>query len=129
MDIEQVYHPWHLWEDHKHGFYNNVSGLNKKKLEANVLELFSNESMTLMFMTSVIDNWVYSCEHNFTNPSINKIAYLGQAACCLAYKVPATVTMSYWRNIPLESRGKADKIAKKLIDNWIKNYKNAKDRT
>ena len=105
--MEQVFYPWDLWEDHKHGFYNNVSGLNKKKLEEKVLEVFSNESMTLMFMSSVLDNWKFSCEHNFTNPSINKIAYLGQAACCLAYGVPSTVTMSYWRNVPEEYRDKS----------------------
>ena len=28
----QIYHPWDKWEDHKHGFYDNISGRDKKEM-------------------------------------------------------------------------------------------------
>lgn len=69
-------------------------------------------------MLEVIEKWPYSCEHNLTNNSLNKIAYLGQAACCLYAKVPATVTMEAWSKVPEKFRNEADEIAAEVLTIW-----------
>jgi len=30
--MKQIFHPWDKWEDHKHGFYDNISGRDKKEM-------------------------------------------------------------------------------------------------
>jgi hypothetical protein len=120
--IAQVYHSWDKWEDYKYGFYDNISGKNKKEMIEKVILFFEDYNLTEEYMNKVIKEWKYSCEHNFTNPSINKIAYLGQSALSLAYKIPSTVTMEAWSKIDKTHRDKADTIADNCINEWFKNY-------
>lgn len=121
--MERIYHPYDKWEDYKAGFYDNVSGKNKDELIKKVIELFSNPELTKVYMMKVIDEWNYSCEHNLTNYSMNRIAYIGQAACCLYSKVPCYITMNAWNKVDYNLRNEADKIANLIIKQWEKNHK------
>lgn len=121
--MERVYHPYWLWEDYKAGFYNNISGEIKKEKIKKVLEMFNDKEKVFFFMNKVIDDWVLSCEHNFTNPSLNRIAYLGQAACCLYSEIPNTITMEAWSLLSKEVKESANEIAKETIEKWENNYK------
>jgi hypothetical protein len=123
--MKRIYHPYWLWEDYKAGFYDNISGRNKVELGNYVIELFSNPELTEVYMSKVIQEWKYSCEHNLTNISLNRIAYLGQAACCLYKSIPSTITMEYWNKVDKTHRDKADEIAKLIIEKWEVNH--AKD--
>ena len=122
--MERIYHPFWLWEDYKAGFYDNISGENKKKMIQFVLELFNSEELTRLNMNRVINEWHYSCEHNLTNDSMNKIAYLGQGACCIYKGVPNTITMEAWSLLEKDVQKRSDLIAKEIIDKWIDNQKN-----
>ena len=122
MKHEQVFHPYDVWEDHNYGFYNNISGGNKLQMVQDVVGLFSDPSKTNLYMMRVVKEWKYFCEHNFTNPSINKVAYLGQAACALYKDVPSTVTMEAWSEVPENYKDIANQIAEDCIEYWTKNY-------
>lgn len=116
--MERIYHPWHRWEDYKLGFYNQCSGLEKEQKIQKVLELFNSKDLTEEYMNRVINEWVYSCEHNLTNSSMNRIAYIGQAACCIYDNIPSTVTMEAWSLLDKKIQDRADKIAEKVIKKW-----------
>jgi len=122
MEVQRFYHPYNLWEDYKHGFYDNLSGKNKQILFDKVIEMFSDSNTTEEYMQRVINEWIYSCEHNLSNYSMNRIAWLGQAACCLYAGVPSTITMEAWSSVSKENRDVADGIAKKLIEKWEGSY-------
>lgn len=113
-----------MWEDWTFGFYDNLSGKNKQEKIDKVLEMFNSESSTKEYMNKVISEWKYSCEHNFSNPSINKIAYLGQAACCLYAGIPSTITMEAWSLLDEHIQQRANKIALSIIKKWELNNKN-----
>ena len=115
---QRIYHPYTKWEDYPAGFYNNCTGaelLEKRKAST---KMFMDESLTRENMLKVIDEWVYSCEHNFTNEGLNKIAYLGQAACCIYGGSPCTATMDIWSKLPKDVRDRADSIALEVINIW-----------
>ena len=112
------FHHYEKWEDYKAGFYDNVSGKNKILLIDKVIELFNNSELTEKYMRKVINEWVYSCEQNLTNNSMNKVAYLGQAACCIFAKIPSSITMEAWSKITKENRDKADFTAKYILKEW-----------
>lgn len=120
--MNRIYHSWDKWEDHKHGFYDNISGKNKQEMINKVVQIFSDSELTEMLMRKVLNEWKYSCEHNLTNLSMNRIAYLGQSACCILAGIPSTITMEAWSLVPEEKRNEADKIADKLIKEWEVNY-------
>ena len=122
--MERIYHPYWKWEDYKDGFYNNISGSLKKELTDKVVEMFNDEKETKRCMNLVITKWVYSCEHNLTNPAMNKIAYIGQGACCLYAGIPSTITMSAWSLLDLDVRNRADLIANEVLEKWINKNNN-----
>lgn len=121
---KRVYHPYYLWEDFKCGFYNNCTGKEAKDKIEKAIEMFNNKDLTSEYMHRVINEWVYSCEHNLTNESLNKIAYIGQAACCIYADVPSTVTMKAWSFLDKKVQDRADEIALSVIKKWNDNNKN-----
>jgi len=120
----RMYHPYWRWEDYPAGFYNACSGEKKKELLLQVVELFSSSELTELYMNRVITEWKYSCEHNLTNESLNRIAYIGQAACCIYAEIPSTVTMEGWSLLTKEQQDKADSIAEKVLKKWKQENKN-----
>ena len=122
--MNRIYHPYWLWEDDKAGFDNNVSGERKKELVEKVVEMFNSEELTKQNMNLVIQLWKYSCEHNLTNISLNRIAYIGQSACCIYANVPCTITMEAWSLLSDDVKKRSDKIAESVINLWENQNKN-----
>lgn len=120
--MNRIYHHYEAWEDYPAGFYDNISGKNKQEMIKSVIELFSAPEKTEKLMREVVLKWPNSCEHNLTNPAMNRVAYLGQAACCINAGVPCTVTMEAWNLVPKEYRDIADSIAEKIIKEWEVKY-------
>jgi len=119
----RIYHPYWKWEDYKAGFYNNCSGEEKKQLIQKGIYMFNSEKLTLEYMYKVINEWKYSCEHNFTNPSLNKIAYIGQGACCIYANIPSIITMEIWNLLDNKIQDRANKNANNVLNKWIINNK------
>ena len=90
-----------------------------------VVELFSSAELTEHYMSQVISSWPYSCEHNFTNNALNRVAYLGQAACCIYAGIPSSITMEAWAEVPKQCQDIACQIAERLIVSWLKTHCNA----
>ena len=125
MDLEKntngrIFHPYWLWEDHKHGFYENASENDRQERTPEVVAFFSNPNLVREYMERIIHEWKYSCEHNLTHKALNKIAYLGQCSTCLFCGVPANLTKRAWWDVPDEFRDIADKIAGETISKWNK---------
>lgn len=120
--MKRIYYRWEYWEDFKAGFYDNCSGDKKKYYIEKCLEMFNDEKLTEKYMNMVIEKWKYSCEHNLTNESLNKIAYIGQAACCLYAGIPNTITMEAWSLLSHNIQNRANIQAEKVLNKWnIKN--------
>jgi|TARA_R110000822_G_scaffold116149_2_gene248011 hypothetical protein len=124
VDLKRIYHPYTLWEDYKAGFYDNISGKEKQHKIDKVLEMFNSYSLTEKYMNKVIEEWVLSCEHNLTNESMNKIAYIGQGACCLYGNVPSTITMECWRLLSTDVQERSNLLALSVIKKWNNKNKN-----
>jgi len=124
QEVKRIYHPYWRWEDYKNGFYDNCEVSKKTEFIKKSVKLLSSKELTAQYMSSVVENWQFSCEHNLTNTSLNRIAWLGQAACCFYEKIPSTITMEAWSFLTKEQQSDADLIAYALIQKWISNNKN-----
>jgi hypothetical protein len=115
--MNRIYHHYKKWEDFKHGFYDSCS--NENQLISIVIGMFSDEMLTRIFMNRVVDEWTYSCQHNLTNENLNKIAYIGQAACCLYANIPNTITRKTWSKLSEKIQNRSNKIAQETLNKWL----------
>lgn len=118
--MKRIFHPWDKWEDFRHNFYGGLDGA-KKKSES--LELYAGLLRDLdrfeAALKTITTEWKYACEHNLTNENLNRIAYLGQAACALVYRVPHNVSCSGYNLLTDDEQKAADAMAQKYLDLWL----------
>ena len=116
--MKRIYHPYTEWEDFKAGFYSDYSKSELNDFNESVRFVFSSAEKTEQWMNNVTIHWVKSCEHNLTNTSMNRVAWLGQAACCYYGGVPCKATMFLWKFLDEKIQKRSDKIAIKVIREW-----------
>ena len=124
VEVNRIYHHYKKWEDYNYNFYNNCTGKEKEDKIKKGLEMFNSEELTKKYMFLVIRDWKYSCEHNLTNSSLNKIAYIGQSACSYYDNIPSTITMEVWNMRSKEVQERSNILAKEAIKEWNNNNKN-----
>lgn len=115
--MKQIYHHFSKWEDYKNGFYNSSCNELNQHINKSI-ELLSNQDEFYKIAKLLVNNWTFCIEHNLTDSSINKIAYIGQASCCFKNKTPSFVTKQAWGYIDEDTRIKANATAKKVLKEW-----------
>jgi len=118
--MKRIYHPYWLWEETKY----NMWGLSKTRNEmlSMAVDFMGNTKLFEKWMFKVINDWKYSCEHNLTNTSSNRIAYIGWAACAYKLSCPEDIVRSAWGMLSDKQREDANSSAGKAIKEW--EYKN-----
>lgn len=118
-DPTRIFHTFDKWECYKAGFYeSNHEVLDHEQCKIKFIEVLSSESLFSEALEGVINNWKFSCEHYLTNKSMNRIAWLGQAAVCYEYGVPSRYSNA-WFDISEDLRDKADEIALNYLNKWL----------
>ena len=126
--MKQIYHPYTLWEDWKAGMWRKES---KEYEIANlpaIIRFTGNHKSYGKYMNLVVNKWFYSCEHNLSNPSINKKAWLGHAACALYKSYPEYLVRQAWGHLTDKQRDLANQQAHNAIETWKKKYENISER-
>ena len=117
--IKQVWHPYWLWEDcdmYRPSKIKSDEGLNNAVRLLTDLEDFEKTARLM------VHTYKYACEHNLTNPSMNKIAYIGQASCFFKYGVKEDETRKAWGTLTEEQRVNANAVADKILKEWENEY-------
>jgi len=119
-DPERIFHTFDKWECHKSGFYKSTKeGWTHEECENEFIRVLSDQNLFASILEKVISEWKYSCEHYLTNKSMNRIAWLGQAAVCYNSGVPSRYSNA-WFKIDEETRKEADKTALVYLNKWLK---------
>ena len=85
-DEDRIFHPYHLWECHAAGFYkSSIPDMGKAECEEKYGKFLANIPRFSEALEHVITEWKHSCEHYLTNVSMNRIAWLGQAAAVMQW--------------------------------------------
>jgi len=118
-DPNRIFHTYDKWECHKAGFYkSNKDGWTKEQCEEEFIRILSDQNLFSEILNKLIREWKYSCEHYLTNKSMNRIAWLGQAAVCYHSGVPSKFSSS-WFDIDKQTRNKANNTALKYLNKWM----------
>lgn len=120
--MRRIHHPYHEWEDYKNGMWNKELPDNEKKLLKEAIAFTGDKDLYGSWMLRVIKEWPVSCEHNLTNTSINRRAWVGHAACSLAFKCPEYITREAWGFLTDVQREEANKQADYAIMKWEEMY-------
>ena len=117
-DASRIFHTYDKWECHKAGFYKSVKDdWSHEQCENEYVRILSNDKLFSEILEKLIVEWKYSCEHYLTNKSMNRIAWLGQAAVCYESGVPARYSGA-WFKLSEEQRDKANKVALVYLNKW-----------
>jgi ParB-like chromosome segregation protein Spo0J len=119
-DETRIFHTYDKWECHAAGFYKArpPAGMKKDDCLKAYAEFLSDNGRFRVGLERVISEWKHSCEHYLTNTSMNRIAWLGQAAMCVETGVPSEFRSGYTLLSPIEQRI-ADELALEHLNKWL----------
>lgn len=114
--IERIYHPYWDWEEIQFNMWGSVDDP-KKYLEW-AIEFTGDAERYGAAMMEVVSEWTRSCEHNLSNRTQNRKAWIGHAACAKANGCPEHIVRQAWGHISEEQQIAANKKAQEAIDHW-----------
>lgn len=118
-DPNRIFHTFDKWECHKAGFYSqSVEGKRAEQCEKEFADFLSDKNRFSETLEKVITEWKHSCEHYLTNTSMNRIAWLGQAAVCYATGIPSKYS-SGWSMLSVKQQDEANEVALEFLNKWL----------
>ena len=120
-DSERIFHTYDKWECHKAGFYaSKKDGMTAEECELAYAEFLKNDDLFRQALEKIIVEWKHSCEHYLTNKSMNRIAWLGQAAMCYSTGVPSKYCAGF-NLLSTEEQERANRTAWEYLNRWLTN--------
>jgi len=116
--IKQIFHRYELWEDWLNGMWRNETKEYEAENIDSIIQFTANHIEYGKAMIRVIDEWHICCENNLSNTSINRKAWIGHAACCIAYNYPEYLVRRAWKTLTFEQQKLANNEADKAIKLW-----------
>lgn len=114
--LTRIYHPYWEWEEVKANMWGGVS--DRKRFLKRAIEFTGDHKLYGRFMVKVADQWNKSCEHNLSNATQNRRAWIGHAACALAFECPEDIVREAWKHLTEDQQYKANKKADEAIEYW-----------
>lgn len=123
MKMKRVYHTWDKWECYPAGFYETrpKEDWTPTDCERIYRDLLRDIPMFEAALCSVVTQWKNSCEHYLSNESMNRIAWLGQAALCFARGIPSCFRGGFNKLTEAEQEA-ANASALKFLNQWLKRH-------
>lgn len=118
--IPRIYHRWENWECYPAGFFEEhpPKGMTHEDCQKKYAEFLSDIPLFKSWAYKVIEQWPNSSEHNLTNATMNRIAWIGQSSVCMAYGIPSKYRGGY-HLLTDQQKLDADKAALDVINYWM----------
>jgi len=116
QSINRIYHPYWLWEENEHNMWGNVN--DRPKYLKKAIEFTGDHKLYGRFMMRVVNEWRFSCEHNLSNKTQNRKAWVGHAACALAFGCPEDIVRAAWSHLSEEQQELDNEQAQNAINYW-----------
>lgn len=119
--MKRVWYPYQEWEDFQAGMWRILPKDEEPDFTSKAIDFTGNHALYGSYMMRVVSEWPIACAQNFTAPGINKQAWVGHAACCLAINCPEYITRRAWKELTQEQRDLANNQADIAVRQWRKN--------
>lgn len=114
--INRIYHPYWKWEEVSYNMWGKVKDRDFYLKKA--IEFTGSHCLYGVFMNRVIHEWPLSCEHNLSATDQNRKAWLGHAACALAFQCPEDIVRQAWSHLTEDQQTLANRQAELAIIVW-----------
>lgn len=114
--MNRIYHPYWEWEEYHAGMWRAVSAAERSDMLQKAIEFTGNHKLYGKWMMEVPNKWPKSCEHNLTDISQNRRAWIGHAAVCLAIGIPEDIVREAWGHLTTEQQRLANLQADAAIE-------------
>jgi hypothetical protein len=116
--MDQVFHHYETWEEYKAGMWRNPTSTEVNKMLPEAIKFTGNHIVYGQAMMNVLEAWPISCEHNLSNATQNRRAWIGHAAACFKKSFPESVTRLAWGHLSSKQQELANEQADRAIDVW-----------
>ena len=116
--MKRIYHHYEKWEDYLNGMWRKVLPEEEQEMLNVAIEFTGDHVRYGTAMRRVINEWPVTCEHNITDNSINKKAFIGHCAVCLELGIPEYITRMAWGYLTQEQQDLANLQAENTITEW-----------
>ena len=118
-DTTRIFHTFDKWEATAAGFFApGIKGRTKEECEQEYGAFLGDLEQFREGIIKTFKEWPNSCEHNLTNSSMNRIAWLGQAAACAARGLPSTYRGGFTA-LSKNDQDKANALALEMLNKWL----------
>lgn len=114
--LSRIYHPHWAWEEVSFNMWGDV--LDRKFFLNAAIVFTGDHSIYGKYMMKVVREWEKSCEHNLSNKSQNRRAWIGHAACAYAFRCPEDIVREAWSFLSEDQQNAANREADKAIGYW-----------
>lgn len=118
--VERMYRTWDQWECYPAGFYETrpPAGMTPVECEATYRDLLRDLPAFRAALARVLAEWPRSCEHYLSNENMNRIAWLGQAALCIARGIPSCFRGGF-NLLTADEQAAANDAALDALNTWL----------
>ena len=120
LKFSRIYRPFSEWEEIECNMWGTVT--DKKRYLQWAINFTGDHVKYGSFMQRVIIEWPVSCENALTDYSLNRKAWIGHAACAIAFGCPEDIVRLAWGKLTDEQQFLANKEADRAIQAWEYNY-------
>ena len=114
--IKRIYHPHWLWEEVKYNMWGLAD--DRQAMLDWAVDFTGDAERYGEWMMKVAREWTHSCEHNLSNKTQNRKAWIGHAACAYANRCPEDIVRQAWAMLAEDQQEAANNKAQKAIDFW-----------
>lgn len=116
--IKRKFHHYEKWEEYHAGMWRKVHGEKREELLRKAIEFTGDDELYGEWMLRVVDEWPISCEQNLSFLNLNRQAWIGHAAVCLAFGCPEDITREAWWHLTEKQQNEANIKADQAIAKW-----------
>ena len=116
QSINRIYHPHYAWEEVKYNMWGTTP--DKMEMLEWAIKFTGNHKLYGEWMMKVAKDWTHSCEHNLSNTTQNRKAWIGHAACAYAKQCPEDIVRKAWGYLTEEQQNLANGVANDAIRYW-----------
>ena len=121
--VERVFHHYEDLEEFHAGMWRIVRGKERQNNIEAAADLMRCPEEFKEAMMQALTLWPKSCEANLTADSVNRIAWLGHAGCCIAAGSPEENTRAGWHELTKSEQDEANHVADEVLKAWVSSYR------
>lgn len=122
--MKRKYYNYQEWEEYRKGMWRKVQAHEENEYLKKAIDFTGNHILYGSYMREVLRQWPISCQQNLSNPDINHKAWIGQAACCIAFDCPEYIVRMAWHYLTKNQQDLANEQAELAYKAWIETQVN-----